>query len=276
MTTIEQGFELQGETSDVQRLLGDLWRSRSLVRALARRDFYVRYRRPTFGVIWSVAIPLIQAVVLSVVFTRVIRVETAIPYPVFIIAGVVPWTFFSQSLSTAVRSITAGSGIASKVYFPRAVLPLASVGSNVYAVAPTLVVLLGAALAYGVDVTPYWLLLLAGITLMIGLTAAFSLVFAALHVYFRDVAYILTAGLQAWFYGSAVLFPVDIVPAGPLRSLVVFNPATGFVETFRAAFMGIQPHTLDAIISTIGWTIALLLFAVLLYRRYDRVFVDLL
>jgi ABC-type polysaccharide/polyol phosphate export permease len=276
MAVVEQGFEHRGETSDLGRLLSDLWRSRALIRALARRDFYVRYRRPSFGVIWSVAIPLIQAIVLSVVFSRVIRVKTSIPYPVFIISGIVPWTFFSQSLSTAVRSITGGSGIASKVYFPRAVLPLASVGSNVYALVPTLIVLLGAALAYGIDVTPRWLLLIAGVALMIGLTAAFSLVLAALQVYFRDVAYILTAGLQAWFYGSAVPFPVDIVPAGPLRSLVVFNPATGFVETFRAAFMGMQPHTMDAIVSTIGWTIALLLFAVLLYRRYDRVFVDLL
>jgi lipopolysaccharide transport system permease protein len=280
MTAAEHGFELHGEITPVRRLLIELWRARALVRALARRDFFVRYRRPTFGALWSVIVPLLQAVVLAVIFTRVVRIQTLadfdIPFLVFVLSGVVPWTFFSLTLNTAVRSITTGSSIASKVYFPRAVLPLASVGTAVYGYVPAVAVLLVTALVAGVDLTASWLFLVPATILMIALTAAFSLVLAALQVYFRDVAFVLAAVLQAWFYGSAVFFPVTLAPTGWLRTIVIANPVTGMVDLFRTAFIGSRGYTAPAIAWSIGWTSMLLIVAVLLYRRYDRVFVDLL
>lgn len=280
MKTIEHGFELRGEVTPVRRLLGDLWRSRVLIRALARRDFFVRYRRPTFGAIWSVVVPLMQAIVLAVVFTRVIRLSALtnfdIPYLLFILSGVIPWTFFSLTLNTAVRSITSGSSIASKVYFPRAVLPLANVGTSFYSYVPSFVVLLVTALVLRVEIGPGWLWLVPATVLMVALTAAFSLVLAALQVYFRDIAFILAAVLQAWFYASAVFFPVTLAPEGILRTILIANPATGMVDLFRTAFVGMRPTTLPALGWSVGWTVGLFAFAVLLYRRYDRVFVDLL
>ena len=276
MTTLEVSFELKGEVTPVRVLLADTWRARSLIRALARRDFFVRYRRPSFGMIWSVIVPVIQAAVLAVVFTRIVRVRTSIPFLLFVLSGVIPWTFFSLTLSSAVRSITGGSALASKVYFPRAVLPLTNVGTSFYGYVPSFIVLLVVALAVRVPVTVDWLLLLPATFVMVVLTAAFSLVLAALQVYFRDVAFVLAAALQAWFYGSAVFFPIAYAPPGAIRNLIIANPATGMVELFRAAFMGLDRYSLPALWWTLGWTAALVMFAALLYRRYDRVFVDLL
>jgi lipopolysaccharide transport system permease protein len=276
MKTIDQGFELRGQITPVRQLVVGLWHSRHLVRMLARRDFYTKYRRPTLGVLWAVGLPLVQAGVLAVVFTKVVRVHTPIPYIVFVLAGTVPWTFLSSTLAQSVRAITAGSSLASKVYFPRAVLPLANVGTSFYGFVPSLVVMIVVALAYRMHPGLNWLLLIPGMAIMVGLTAAFGVVFAALQVYFRDLSYVITAALQAWMYGSAVIFPVTLVPRGVLRTIVLANPATGMVEVVRDAFTGWQSYTTEAALFSVLWIVALLGFAALLYRRFDRVFVDLL
>jgi homopolymeric O-antigen transport system permease protein len=276
VTVAQQGFELSGAPTALRRLLADAWASRSLIRALGRRDFFVRYRRPTFGALWSIIVPVMQAAVLSVVFTRIVRVQTSIPFLLFVLSGVVPWTFFSSTLASAVRSITGGSGIASKVYFPRCVLPLSNVTTAFYGYVPSFVVLLVVALALRIPIAPRWLLLVPASIVLVMLTSVFALVLAALQVYFRDIAFILTAVLQAWFYGSAVFFPVTLAPEGPLRTLLIMNPATGMVELFRASFMGLHPYTVPALCWSLGWIAALAVFATVLYRRYDRVFIDLL
>lgn len=274
--TTDHGFVLQGESTSLRRLLREMWRARSLVRMMARREFYVRYRRPTLGVLWAVVLPLIQALMLTLVFQRVVRISAGVAYPVFILSGILPWNYFSSTLSTAVRSITAGSNVASKVYFPRATLPLVSTGSQLYGFIPTLVVLIAVVLIYGVPIRPYLLLLIPAVIMMVALTAGFALVFAALQVYFRDVAFVITAVIQAWFYGSAVFYPITLVPKGWLRWAVQANPATGMIELFRVAVVGFRPFSLTTIWFTLGWIGVLFVAAALLYRRYDRVFVDLL
>ena len=276
MITAQHGFELRGETTQLRRLLSDAWRARYILRAISRRDFFTRYRRPTLGVIWSVIAPVVQAVILAVVFTKVVRVRTSIPYLIFVLSGIIAWTFFSATLTSGVRAITGGSGIASKVYFPRCILPLTNVGTNLYGYVPAVVVLLVAALVYRIEITPYWLMLVPATIVMILLTSAFVLVLAALQVYFRDIAFILGVIVQGWFYGSGVFFPIDQVPEGLLRQLIIANPATGMVELFRVAFVGLRPWSLPSLWWTLGWTVVLFVFAALLYRRYDRVFVDLL
>lgn len=268
------GFELHGETTPIPQLLGNIWRSRSLIRLLARRDFYVRFRRPSFGLSWAIVVPLMQAIVLAVVFSVVIKVRTPIPIVVFVLSGVLPWTFFASGLSSSSLSIAGGSGMASKVYFPRAVLPIVSIGSNLYGFIPGLGILVIAAVAWRVPLGPHTLMLFPAVGLLVVLTAAFGLVFAAIHVYFRDVGFMIQASLTAWFYASAVIFPISLVPEGILRTIVLINPATGAIQFFRAAMGAPQEGWVFAVIATVVWSIVLLAIALLLYRRFDRVFVD--
>lgn len=274
MKTIDYGFELRGEGSTLRRLIGDVWRSRSLIRMLSRRDFYVKYRRPTLGVLWAVILPLIQAVMLSFVFQRVVRVRVPVAYPVFVLSGILPWTYFSSTITSAVRSITGNSNIASKVYFPRATLPLVNVGSQLYGFTPTLGVLVLAAFYFGVPQGVRLLLLVPAVVMMVLLTAGFSMVLASMQVYFRDVAYVVSAVIQAWFYGSAVFYPVTLVPKGILRQLVIANPATGMIELFRVAIIGTRDYSWPSISWTAAWIAALFVVASLIYRRFDRVFID--
>jgi lipopolysaccharide transport system permease protein len=269
------GFELHGPITPVRTLVSDLWRSRELLRMLSRRDFYVRYRRPTFGFLWAIGLPLMNAIVLSVVFSRVVRVHTDVNYPTFVMAATLPWVFFASTLTSGTTSITSGSSIASKVYFPRALLPLVTMLANFYGFVPGLALIIVFALIFHVPLGVSLLVLVPAVAALLLLTSGFVLVLAALNVYLRDVAFIVSAVLQAWFYGSAIIYPVSFVPKGILRTLVELNPATGMIGLFRMSIFGTAPSPF-ALAALVGWIVVLLVIALLLYRRYDRVFVDLL
>ena len=269
------GFDLTGEATPLRMMGRDLWASRKLLVMLARKDFFVRYRRASFGVIWAVALPLFQAIVMAVVFSRVIRIHTGTNYPTFVYSGLLPWTFFSATLPGSATSVVEGQDIATKIYFPRSILPLVTIGANVYGFVPGLAILVGFALIGHVALGLNWLLLLPAMVLMVALTAGFSLVLAALHVYFRDVRYLVQAALTAWIYLTPVLYPLHKAP-GFLRHLIELLPTTGMVELFRAGSVGADPGWLSSLAVTGAWAVGLLSVAAVLYRRFDRVFVDLL
>jgi lipopolysaccharide transport system permease protein len=272
---VDGGFELHGPITPIPKLLRDVVRSRGLIRMLSKRDFYVRFRRPTFGILWALALPLMNAIVLSVVFTLVVKIRTPHDYPTFVMSGVLPWIFFATTTATACTSITSASSITSKVYFPRAILPLVTMLANFYGFLPGLGLLIGLAAVRGVPLGPTLLLLVPAVLFMLVITASFSLVFAALQVYYRDVSFIVQASLQAWFYASAVFFPLTRVPEGILRSLIQLNPTAGMIQLFRAALFGDAIAPLS-IVGLVAWPLVLATTAALIYRRFDRVFVDLL
>lgn len=276
---IEHGFELRGEGGSLRAIVRDIWRSRDLIRVLARKDFFVRYRRAWFGVFWAVGLPLIQAAVLAFVFTRLVRFggrfgATEIPFPVYVFSGILPWTFFNGGVQAGSTAIVDGSGLATRIYFPRAVLPLTLVFSSTYGFVPGLVILVGLALGFGAPFGPQLLYLIPAVAVTIALTCAFALVFSALQVYFRDVKHIVQAVTLPWFWASGVFFPIERL--GGLRTWLEINPVVGMIQLYRAAFDGAAPNFESAVWWTLGWTAVLFVAAGLLHRRYDRVFVDLL
>lgn len=276
MTTGTRGFEMQGEAQSARSLVGEIWASRRLIVMLSRKDFFVRYRRASFGMLWTVGLPLIQAAVLAVVFTRVVRIDAGANFPTFLFAGIVPFTFFRESLNAGTTSIVSGSDLATKVYFPRAVFPLVVAGTNTLSLPATISVLIVMALGFGVPLNAVELLwLIPGVVLLFALSAGFALVLSALYVYFRDLQYVVQAALLAWFYASPILYPLRLAPE-ELRIVLYINPITGVIEFFRAAIVGADPGWLTAVLSTVLWTIALLIAAVFLHRRFNRVFTDLL
>lgn len=269
------GFELRGESTPVGRLLADLWASRRLIAILARKDFYVRYRRASFGLLWAVGLPLFQAAVMAVVFSRVVRIETGVSYPVFLFAGLVPWSFFASTLGTASTAIVDGASLSNRIYFPRAVLPLVTVAANLYGFVISVGILLLLCLAFGVGLGPEVVLLVPATLLLVALATGFGLFAAAAHVYFRDVRYLVQASVTAWFYATPVLYPLDLAPSS-LRTVIEVNPATGVVQLFRAATVGSSTGLVTPAAITCAWVVVLLAAALQLHRRYDRVFADLL
>lgn len=273
--TDELTVDLTGTPGPLSHLLRDTWRSRQLVSMLARRDFYVRYRRASLGVLWAVLLPLSQALVLALVLGRVTRLgtTTAAPFAVFVLAGTVVWSFFSTGISAATTSIVDGSGMSTKVYFPRIVMPAVSVVSAAIGFGLNILVLLGVCVAFGVSLNGMWLLIPA-VLLAVALTGAFSLVLSVAYVYFRDVRYLLDAAQRAWFYLTPVFYPLDRL--GSLRPWVNANPATGVVELFRAATVGADDGWLPSVWWSCGWTLMLGVLGLALHRRHDRLFTDLL
>lgn len=267
-------LELTGEPCPAGSLLAALWRSRALLLMLARKDFFVRYRRASFGVLWAVGLPLVQAVVLVVVFSRIVRITTTANYSVFVLSALLPWTFFSSTLTTASTSIVDGSALSTRIYFPRAVFPLVAVTANLYGFVLSLGVLLAACIVVGAPLGKALLLLAPATVLLVALTAAFSLVLAALHVYSRDVRYLVQAAVVVWFYVTPIIYPLTL--AKGLSRWLAVNPLTGVVELFRAATVGADAGTAAAVWWTLGWTMALATVALVVHRRFDRVFVDLL
>jgi ABC-2 type transport system permease protein len=251
-----------------------MWRSRTLIGALSRQSFYVRYRRAALGVMWAVSLPVVQALVLAFVFSQVIRVSAGPDYVIFVLAGITPWSFFSTGVQGATTSIVDNSSMSTRIYFPRIVFPTVVVGSNLPGLVLSILVLLGASIVAGLGVGVRMLWIVPATLLLLSLTTAFSVLFAALHVYFRDMRYFVQAAFLAWLYATPVIYSIE--QAQRFSSVLPFNPVSGVVLTFRAAVYGRDAHFTLSIVMTVVWTLALLVVGLAMHRRYDRVFSDLL
>ncbi len=265
-------LELTGEITPIPQLLRDLVKHWRLLPVLAKQDFTSKYRSASLGLAWSVFLPLFQGAILAVVFTKIVRVHTAAAYPVFVIAAMNTWSYFSSSFQTASTAIVDTGGLAGRIYFPRllcAGMPAAS-GFPSYAISN--VVLLILALAYGVGL--HWsMLALPAVMLMTGVLASlFAAVVTMMHVYYRDVRYVVTALMIIWFYATPVIYPLSFVRN--LRPLLVANPATGLVEAARWSIFSNATSAGSAIAVTAGWFVAAVIVALFVYRKHERIAVD--
>lgn len=270
--TVAEGFDLDASPTPSAALLSDLWAHRGLLAVLARKDFVVRYRRASLGLLWALGLPLFQAAVLALVFGRFVHIGGS-DYAVFVLAGVVPWTFVSSTIGTGVTAIVDGAELSTRIWFPRALFPLVIVAANAYGLVIGVAALVVVGAAMGVF-GPQALLVIPAAALAVLLTAAVCLVTAALQVAYRDVRYLVQAGLLAWFYVTPVIYPLSATKG--LAPWLRANPATGVIETFRAATVGAGSAATTSIAWTVGWSVALLGLALVLYRRNDRTFADLL
>jgi lipopolysaccharide transport system permease protein len=268
-------LELTGEVTPVRVLVGDLWRCRGLVPMLAAKDFHSRYRSATFGVLWSVFLPLIQGAILAVVFTRVVHIgiDKGDNYPIFVITGTVLWAYFSASLTTGSTTLVDQGGIASKVYFPRLILsatsPLANAVSFVISMAVALILMP----FFGVSFHPEIAWLLVAMVLVFVEVVLFSAICSIAHVYFRDVRYGVAAILMVAMYATPIIYPLD-KPHGWLRALITANPMSGPAQLTHFAVFGHAPSLALSLIWTAAWVAALIVGTLLAYRRYERVACD--
>lgn len=267
-------LELTGESTTSRILLRDLRRAWPLLPLLARQDYVARYRSAALGLLWSVFLPLLQGAVLAVVFSHVVKVSTGgQSYPVFVFLGMNAWAFISTSWTAGATSIVDGSPIASRVYFPRLLLPAVPAVANLPALAISNAVALLAMPLFGVPFKVSLLLLPVAMLLEAILVISLSAVTTLLHVYFRDVRYLVSALLMVAFYATPVIYPLTLVH-GLLRALVLANPATGIVQLARFAVFGTSDDLVFALLATLVWTIALTFIAIRSFGRYERIAVD--
>jgi lipopolysaccharide transport system permease protein len=257
--------------------LAELWEFRELLGMLAWRQIRVRYKQTLLGVVWAVVQPLTTMVVFSVFFGKLAGVPTdGVPYPVFAFAGLLPWQMFAFSLTEASNSVVANQQMLTKVYFPRLLLPLASVAVGVVDFAVSLVLLFAIAAWYGLwpgaaaATIPLW-------TLLIVMTAvAASLWLSALNVRYRDVRYTLPLLTQLWLFATPVVYPTSAFVPERWRVVYALNPMVGVVEGFRwaiggGAWPGWLPLGVSASVVT-----ALLIGGAYYFLRTERTFADVI
>ncbi len=266
-------LELHGERTSPWVLARAAWRWREVLVLLARKEFHVKYRRMSFGTLWAVFLPLLQSAIMAVVFSHLVRF--AVPhYALFMLAGMVAWTYFASVFVAGSTAIAGGSDLSSKVYFPRVLLPLVQVATNLYGFVIMLVIVLALSIPLGAHLGMSTLLFLPGALLLVVFCASLVVTGAALHVYFRDVSYISSALVLLLMYVSPVIYPPSIAPH-IVRPIIDANPLTGILDLFHAA-VGVSTPLTFALAVTGVWTAVLICAAVTLNSRFDRVFADLL
>jgi lipopolysaccharide transport system permease protein len=269
----KQALRIQPSAGWIGLDLRELWRYRDLGYFLIWRDLKVRYRQTLFGAGWAILQPVLLMLVFSAFLGQVEGIgRPDVPYPLFALAGLVPWTLFSQSLSSASNSVVTSQNLISKVYFPRLLLPVSSVASFVVDFVIASAVLLVALLVFG-RVPPVTFVLVPVLGVFAVMAAlAVGLWLAAINVQYRDVKYAIPFLIQVWLFASPVAYSSDLVPGG-LRGIFALNPMTGVIDGFRWATLG-GPRP-DATIAIAGIaTVAMLVGGLTYFRRVERTFAD--
>jgi lipopolysaccharide transport system permease protein len=255
--------------------LKDLWAYRELLYFLIWRDVKVRYKQTALGVIWAVLQPLFMMLIFTIFFGRLAGVQTdGVPYPLFAFVGLVPWTFFANTVSTSGNSLVGNAHLITKVYFPRLIVPASAVGAGLVDFALAFVILAGIMAFYGVVPGASLLMLPVVFALTVLFTLAVGTWLAALNVKYRDVRFALPFLVQLWLFVSSVIVPSSGVPQ-PWRRLLVLNPVSALIEGWRAALLGLPFDWLALSVAAALTTVALL-SAAYYFRRVEKDFSDII
>lgn len=255
--------------------LRELWHYRELLYFLTMRDIKLRYRQTALGVAWAVMQPLSTMLVFTIFFGNLAKIPSGgRPYAVFALAALVPWQLFSYALTQSCNSLVAEQRLITKVYFPRLIVPLASVLAGLVDFVIALVLLLGMMAWY--SITPTGGLVALPLLALFALAAALGvgLWLSALNVQYRDVRYTIPFLTQLWMFATPVAYPSELVPEA-YRAWYGLNPMTGVVEGFRWALLGTPAPSLAMMAISVLITATLLLGGALYFRRMEQTFADI-
>jgi lipopolysaccharide transport system permease protein len=249
---------------------------RELLWTLTLREIRVRYTQAALGIAWAVLQPLSLMVVFTVFFSFFLRIPSdGVPYPLFAYVALLPWSFFATALSSAIPSLTNNASLVTKVYFPREVLPLASILAATVDFAVAAVAFLGLLCYYRVGVTSNLLFVPAIFALQLTLTLGVALLFSALNVRYRDVRHALPLVIQIWMFVTPIIYPVSVVPER-FRFLYLANPMAGIVDSYRKTVLHGVPPDWSALGVGACVAVFLVVFAWRYFRRAARTFADII
>jgi lipopolysaccharide transport system permease protein len=254
----------------------EIWEFRELLYFLIWRDIKVRYKQTALGVSWAIIQPVLTMVVFSVFFGKLGKMSSdGVPYPIFAFAALVPWTLFSNGLTHGTNSLVASSNLIQKVYFPRLIIPVATVLAGVVDFLLAFVVLLLMMIFYGIfpTVNIIWLPFFLLITLTSSL--AVSLWLSALNVEYRDIKYITPFLTQIWLFATPIAYSSRLLDE-PWRTLYGLNPMVGVVEGFRWALLGTETQPGPTAIVSGAASLLFLISAAFYFRRMEKTFADVI
>ena len=252
----------------------ELWNARELLGFLIWRDIKVRYKQAVLGVLWAILQPVFTMFIFTIIFGQFAKVPSdGIPYAAFVFAGLIPWTFFSNSVSQASQSLVNQQSLLTKIYMPRILIPAASIGGAVVDMGISFVIF-AAILAYyrlmpGIEILllPFLLVITVAATLGIGMALA------AITVTYRDFRFVVPFMIQSWLYISPVIYPVSVIPQ-KWHWLLAINPMSGLIEGYRTAFFG-TPLNLSSLSISVVSSLVFLVFGLFYFRKTERRFADI-
>jgi len=254
--------------------LRDLWEYRELLYFLVWRDIKVRYKQTALGAAWAVLQPLLTMLVFSIFFGRLAGMKSdGLPYPIFSFAALVPWTLFANGLGGSANSLVGNANLITKVYFPRLVIPVATVLAGLVDFALAFAVLLAMMLYYGIAPTANVLWLPGFVLLALVSSLGVGLWLSALNVEFRDVRHVVPFVTQFWLFATPIAYPSSLLPE-PWRTVYGLNPMVGVVEGFRWALLGTQTRPGPVVAASSLAAVAILVGGVFYFKRVEKTFAD--
>jgi lipopolysaccharide transport system permease protein len=254
----------------------DLWRFRELFYILSWRDLKVRYKQTVVGIAWSVVRPFLTMIIFTMVFSKLAKLPTegTTPYPILVFAGMLPWYFFSNSLTEASNSLVGNTNLISKVYFPRLIIPASSIITSFVDFLISFVLLVAIMIYY--HFVPSWHIVLLPLFLIAAFGASFGagLWLTTMNVKYRDFRYIIPFIVQFGMYISPVGFSSNVVPV-KWRLLYSLNPMVGVIDGFRWCILG-NSSTIQwsGFLSSMGVIVFLLWYSIRHFRKMERAFAD--
>ena len=255
--------------------LRELWEYRELVYFLTWRDIKVRYKQTVLGAVWAILQPLLTMLVFSLFFGRLAKMPSdGIPYPLFSMAGLVPWTFFAFGLTQSSNSLIASANMIKKIYFPRLIIPLATVLSGAVDLVLAFGLLLGMMFWHGVHLTANIFYLPLFVLLAFVTSLGVGLWLSALNVKYRDIRYVVPFLVQFWMYATPIAYPSSLLKE-PWRTVFGVNPMVGVVEGFRWSLLGVNTQPGPLVWLSAAVALLLLISGAFYFRRMERMFADI-
>ncbi len=254
--------------------LKQIWQYRELFYFLTKRDIKVRYKQTVLGGLWAIIQPVFTMIVFTLFFGRLAKMPSdGIPYPIFVYAGLLPWTYFANALSASGNSLVGSANLITKVYFPRLIVPASASLAGLLDFFIAMLVL-GALMIYYQFVPGVGILLfpiLVGLTFMCAVGVGLWL--SSLNVQYRDIRYVIPFLVQIWMFVSPVIYPVSMVKE-KYQWLLALNPMGGVIKAYRASVLGHQP--IDWVLLGISTVIIFIIFVsgLFYFRRMEKYFAD--
>lgn len=262
--------------------LGELWRYRDLCSLFVKRNITTQFKQTILGPLWFIIQPMITVVMYMVVFGNIAKISTdGLPQPLFYLSGICLWQYFSDCLNKTSSTFVANAGIFGKVYFPRMIVPISNVISNLLRFGIQFALFLIVYLIYQLWIIPgqihtnwYALMLPVLVVMLAGLALGFGILFSSLTTKYRDLQVLLGYLVSLWMYATPVIYPLSTITNEKLRMVMSLNPLTGIVEAFKYGFLGEGQFSWGLLAYSFGFMVVLLAVGVVLFNRVQRTFMD--
>lgn len=258
----------------------EIWRYRDLLVMFIKRDIVTQYKQTILGPTWYFIQPALTTIMYMVVFGGIAGISTdGLPQPLFYLAGIVLWQYFSECLNKTSATFTQNQHIFGKVYFPRLISPLSNVLSNLVRMSIQFLLFLIVYVYYvavGVDVMPnaYALLLPLLIVMLAGLSLGFGIIISSMTTKYRDLTILFTFIVQLWMYATPVIYPLSTISNDKIRMLMGINPLTSIFEAFKYGMLGVGQFSWGGLGYSFGFMVVLLLVGVVVFNKVQRSFMD--